>query len=83
MDLAIIVNDLIARADDLFPAGTARPAVRVTVAEELDLEYPSLAKRDRALIAAGVIAQLEVDDHFGWEFCGDPFTEEPAFDEAD
>lgn len=83
MTLAVIVTDLVERADELFPSGADRAAVRLAVAEELDLEYPDLGPRERAPIVAGVIAQLEDDDHFGWEFCGDPFAEAPELEDAD
>ena len=83
MTLAAIITDLVERADELFPAGSDRTAVRLALTEELDLEYPGLGPRERAPIDAGVIAQLEDGDHFGWEFCGDSFAEEPEFEEAD
>jgi hypothetical protein len=77
------MTDLVERADELFPAGSDRTAVRLALVEELSLEYPGLAARERAPIVAGVIAQLEADDYFGWEFCGDSFAEEPELEDAD
>jgi hypothetical protein len=77
MTHAALIADLVARAEALLPGVTDRAVARTLLAEELALEFPQLGATVRHEIVAGAIAALEQDEFFGWEFCGDPFAEEP------
>jgi hypothetical protein len=72
-----LIAELTPRADDVLAGVTDRTVARTRLLEELALDYPDLTAGHRAEIVAGVIAALEVDSFFGWEFCGDPFADEP------
>ncbi len=78
MTIHTLIADFTTRADDLLAGVTDRTVARARLLEELTLDYPDLTAAHRAEIVAGVIAALAHDDFFGWEFCGDPFAEEPA-----
>ncbi|MBC7367579.1 MAG: hypothetical protein H7343_12360 [Undibacterium sp.] len=77
MTIPVLITDLATRADDLLVGVTDRTVARALLQEELTLDYPDLTPARRAEIVAGVITALERDDFFGWEFCGDPFADEP------
>ncbi len=83
MTIHTLIAELTARADDLLAGVTDRPSARTILLEELTLDYPDLTAVHRAEIVAGVITALENDDFFGWEFCGDPFTDEPELADAE
>jgi len=78
-----LVNELFARSEDLLTGIAGRTAARSMLLEELALDYPAIPARARAEIVTGVITLLDADDFFGWEFCGDPFADEPEEIEAD
>jgi len=78
-----LINDLFARAEDLLTGIAGRPAARSRLHEELVLDYPAIPARARSEIVIGVMTLLDADDFFGWEFCGDPFADEPEEIEAD
>lgn len=77
MTIHTLTADLTTRAEDLLAGVADRTVARTRLLEELALDYPDLTAAHRAEIVTGVIAALAHDDFFGWEFCGDPFAEEP------
>jgi hypothetical protein len=72
-----LIIELTTRADDVLAGVTDRTIARALLLDELTLDYPDLTAHHRSEIVTGVLAALEADDFFGWEFCGDPFADEP------
>ena len=81
--ISTLCAELTARADDVLAGVTDRTVARARLLEELALDYPDLTTSHRAEIVAGVLATLAAEEFFGWEFCGDPFSDDSELAESE
>lgn len=81
MNLAAIIHDIAAQADDFLAEAKDRRQGRAGIEEFVTLEHPGLGAMDRKKIVDGVMAVLEDEDFFGTEFVGDPFADQAGEDE--
>lgn len=82
MDLATLIEEISARADDFLAGATNRAQARAGIEELLTMDYSFLSPSDRAMVIAGVMLILEDEDFFGTEFVGDPFSDSDEPDES-
>jgi hypothetical protein len=75
MDLATIIEEIAARADDFLAGATNRTHSRAGIEELLTMDYSFLSPEERSAVTKGVMQVLEDEDFFGTEFVGDPFSE--------
>jgi hypothetical protein len=75
MDLATIIEEIAARADDFLAGATNRTQSRAGIEELLTMDYGFLSREERSAVTKGVMQILEDEDFFGMEFVGDPFSE--------
>lgn len=76
MHLAALTAEIVDQADDFLAGITARAAARAAIAKLIDADYFTLTPADRKTLTESVIACLEVDEFFGIEFVGDPFSDD-------
>lgn len=82
MDLATIIEEIAARADDFLAGATTRVQSRAGIEELLTMDYSFLNPADRATVVGGVMQVLEDEDFFDTEYVGDPFSEPDEPDES-
>ena len=81
MSLDEIISELADQADDFLAGVTERAQARAAIAEQINLDYFTLNPADRATVTEGVMAVLEAEEFFGMEFFGDPFQDDPDFED--
>ena len=74
-DLRPIIDDIANRADDFLEGASNRAQARAGIEELLTMDYFALNPADRTVVVTGVMSVLEVEDFFGTEFVGDPFSD--------
>ena len=75
MDLATLIEEIAAHAEDFLAGAGNRAQARAGIDELLTMDDAFLSPPDRAAVIAGVMRMLEDEDFFGTEYVGDPFSE--------